>query len=59
VDDQNQMLNVLDDGIDKNTKQMAKTHNKMTKLIQESSNCCLITTIALEIASLVMIIVLI
>lgn len=56
LDTQNDKLQELDHGIDKNTLNMLKTTDKMKKLIQESSTCGIITTIFLEIAIIVLII---
>ena len=44
-------------GIDKNIKEMEKGTAKMAKLMKETSNCCLIITIILELAMMILMLV--
>ena len=37
---------------------MVKTKTKMMKLLDKSSNCCLITTVIIEVAAIVCILIL-
>ena len=44
-------------GIDKNIKGMEKARGKMAKLMTETSNCCLIITIILEVAMMIIMLI--
>ena len=47
----------MDNGIDKNITGMEKARGKMAKLMNETSNCCLMMTIVVETAGLVLMLV--
>ncbi|KAL4454928.1 hypothetical protein ABPG74_006310 [Tetrahymena malaccensis] len=49
VDDQVQLLNDLDIGLDKNTQLMNKNSGKLKNLLKTNSNFCLLTCVCLEI----------
>ena len=51
------MLDELDNGIDKNINNLEKTRGKMVKLMEETSKCCLITTIIVELAALILMLI--
>lgn len=42
------MIEEMDKGMDKNMKVMEKVRGKMTKIMVETSNCCLIILIVIE-----------
>ena len=44
-------------GIDKNIKGMEKGRAKIAKLMKETSNCCLIITIILELALMILMLI--
>jgi hypothetical protein len=44
-------------GIDKNVKGIEKARGKMVRLMKETSNCCLILSIVIETALMVLILV--
>jgi hypothetical protein len=54
--EQNELLDDLDVNVDKTNKDLKKATNRMQKLINGSSNCCLGFTILIEIAGMVLII---
>ncbi|EAS00427.1 transmembrane protein, putative (macronuclear) [Tetrahymena thermophila SB210] len=49
VDDQVQLLNDLDIGLDKNTQLLNKNSGKLKNLLKTNSNFCLLTCVCLEI----------
>ncbi|CAD8141966.1 unnamed protein product [Paramecium pentaurelia] len=56
LDEQNRLLNQIDKDMDKTTKDMINVNGKLKKFLNSSSYCCLYLFIALEVVSLILII---
>jgi hypothetical protein len=48
-------MQTLDDKMDDNIEKMSTARRRMTKLLESSSNCCLIAVMVVEIAGVVVI----